>query len=234
MSSLDKLKELKVMVGIPSTGNWPEPFAMSLVGMMGFVASRQIGDYRAQGVQIASIVGSMLQNSRLDMLKGALGTKSSHLMFVDSDQTFPRDTLHRLIKADKDVVAANIATKRIPAQPTAKKKGSNPGIGENIYTTPESTGLEQCWRVGTGLILIKRKVLLEIGLNVFCPRWEEKEEKYTGEDWPFMEAIEKAGFDIWIDHDLSKLVGHVGSLIYTHDYVTEEKEETPQLEIVRG
>ena len=56
------------------------------------------------------------------------------------------------------------------------------------------------------------------------------------------EAIQKAGFDIWIDHGLSQVVGHMGDLEFTHDLVgevlpvEEQQEEKPEsrIELVAG
>ena len=45
--------------------------------------------------------------------------------------------------------------------------------------------------------------------------------RYQGEDWAFCEACEKAGIPIFIDHDVSKLVGHVGNYEYTTAVIGE-------------
>jgi hypothetical protein len=42
---------------------------------------------------------------------------------------------------------------------------------------------------------------------------------YQGEDWNMCEALEKAGVPIYVDHDLSKRIGHVGTFKYTHEVV---------------
>jgi len=44
---------------------------------------------------------------------------------------------------------------------------------------------------------------------------------YQGEDWSLCNALHELGFKIWIDHDLSKEVGHLGEFEYTHDVVGE-------------
>jgi hypothetical protein len=45
--------------------------------------------------------------------------------------------------------------------------------------------------------------------------------RYQGEDWNFCQACEKAGINLYIDHDVSKLVGHVGLYEYTTAVVGE-------------
>lgn len=223
MSSLDHLKQLQVLIAVPSNGLWQDKFGVSLVSLMSHFLTHKLGNYKSQSARLASIAGSILSNQRMDAMLGAASAKSiSHLLFVDSDQTFPMDMLQRLVLRDEDVVAANIATKKIPAQPTAMNRD---GEGwKPVYTTEESTGLEKVDRIGCGVMLIKRKVFQAIveddnASEAFCVKWVPKVRKYQGEDWALCELIEKLGFNIFIDHDLSQEIGHVGNFVYTHEVV---------------
>lgn len=222
MNALDRFKRVHVLVGIPSSMDlWHEKFCMSLVNLMTHFMEHPLGKYREQSVRPASVRGSMLSNLRLNIVKHAIESKSTHLLFVDTDQTFPKDTLHRLIQHDKDVVACNIATKTIPAQPTARTFNPNrPMHGDLVYNQP-GKGLQKVWRVGTGVMLIKMGVFQKIGLNVWGMPWQEDAQKYQGEDWSFVEACEKAGIDVFVDHDLSEQVKHWGLYGFDHDVVGE-------------
>jgi hypothetical protein len=40
-----------------------------------------------------------------------------------------------------------------------------------------------------------------------------------GEDWYFVKKLSEAGADIWIDHDLSRQIGHVGDFVYGHPHI---------------
>lgn len=222
MGALDKFKRVEVLVGIPSLMDlWHEKFAMSLVNMVSHFHAVPLGDFRKQSVRPASVRSSILPNARLDLVKHAIASDCTHLLFIDTDQTFPKDTLHRLIKADKDVIACNIATKQVPSQPTARSY--NPQklqSGDRVYNEP-GKGLQKVWRVGTGVMLIKLKVFEKTGLNVWSMPWQESAQKYQGEDWSFVEACEKAGIDVWIDHDLSEEIKHWGLFGYDHNVVGE-------------
>lgn len=235
MSALDKYKEIKVLIGVPTTGGWHEKMGMSLLGMVSHFMQYPLGEFKKQSIAPMSIRGSILANKRVDAVKQMMDTKCSHLLFVDTDQTFPKTTLHRLLSHDVDVVAANIAVKRLPSLPTARgwpAEGKTWREAPLVYTDEESTGLEKVARIGCGIILIKRKVFEATGLNIFNQPWIEEVQKYEGEDWDMCEKIHAAGFDIWIDHDLSKVVGHIGDLEYTHDLVGEvasPQEEAGQI-----
>jgi hypothetical protein len=61
----------------------------------------------------------------------------------------------------------------------------------------------------------------KIGMGVWDMKYLPEAGTYQGEDWTFCEACEKADIPLYIDHDVSKLVGHVGNFEFTHDYVGE-------------
>lgn len=208
----------RLLVGVPSGGTWDARFGVDLVNLVSAFTSKRVADYSSQSVRVANVRSSILPNNRLNLVKAALAGGMSHLLFIDSDQTFPADLPHRLAKHHKMIVAANCVTKQIPASPTARAKVDDPR-GRPVYTDPESTGLEQIWRIGTGVMLINLRVFEKIGLGVWHMKYLPQEETYQGEDWTFCEACEAADIPLYIDHDVSKLVGHVGSYEFTHDVV---------------
>ena len=213
----------RCVVGVPSGQSWNAQFGVDLVNLMIGVGQKPIPGYKGLDVRLANVRSSILSKNRMDLVKSAKALKATHLLFIDSDQTFPAYLLHKLAAHGKLVVAANCVTKQIPACPTARAKSANPK-GEVVYTDPHSTGLEQVWRVGTGVMLINMKVFDKIGMGVWDMKYLPEEETYQGEDWTFCEACEKAGIPIWIDHDVSKMVGHVGNYEFTHDVVGMLKE----------
>ena len=42
---------------------------------------------------------------------------------------------------------------------------------------------------------------------------------FKGEDWYFCEKLEAAGIPIFVDHEASSFIGHIGNKVYTHDDV---------------
>lgn len=235
MSSLDKYKEVKVLVAVPSTGGWHEQMGMSLLAMCTHFMTHSLGEFKKQSIVPMSVRGSILSNKRLAAVKQMQALKCSHVLFIDTDQTFPKTTLHQLLSHEKEVVAANIAVKRIPSLPTARgwpEEGESWLDAPLIYTDEESSGLQKVARIGCGIMLIEKKVFDVTGLNVFEQPWKEDLQKYQGEDWTMCEAFEKAGFDIWIDHELSNVVGHIGDFEFTHEVVGSVEE--PALKVAYG
>lgn len=214
-------KELRLLIAVPSTQQWEADFGMSLVFMTNFLASHSVPGFASMTFRVHNKRGSILAQMRQSIIEDAIKNKATHVLFIDSDQTFPRDLVHRLIAHKKHIVAANIATKKIPPDPTARARGKE-HFGELVYTTPESTGLQEVWRVGTGVMLIDLNCFKRAELKEgpwFSQHWNEETGHYVGEDWAFCERLEKAGVKIYIDHDVSKEVGHLGKLNYGHDMI---------------
>lgn len=213
-------KRLKVAVGIPTRGMWVDKFGMSLLGLLTYFHNNPVVGYKKQEIHVLNIRGSILPNQRVDIFKKALEIEATHVLFLDDDQVFPAQTLHRMLSHKKEIVAANIAVKQYPSNPTARAFNPNdPARGTPVFTDEGSTGLEEVWRVGTGIMLIDIRVIQRTGLNVFNMAWQEEHQKYRGEDWDFCEAFQKHGYSVFVDHDLSARVGHVGPFEYTHDFV---------------
>ncbi len=141
--NLDRFKNLKVAIGIPSNGYWLTDFATNYCNMIVYFQSHKVGDYKSQFLQTISTKGSILPKSRREIVKIALEMKANYLLWLDTDHTFPRNMLHRLINHNKDVVGANCVTKCIPAYPTAryKPKGDDPvqGLGMLAFIISPTT-----------------------------------------------------------------------------------------------
>lgn len=225
--TLQKLHKLNVLVAIPSTGVWLSDFGHCLCNLLTAFHTHRVGQYKGQTLTITGVKGSILPKSRLHALREARKRNADYLLFIDTDQTFPNSTIHQLISRDVDVVAANIATKTYPASPTARNRNASGGW-DPVYTDPESTGIEKVDRIGTGVMLLSKKVIKALPDNCFDIFFREQEQEYQGEDWTLGDYLEKLGFPIYIDHDLSKRIGHVGNFTYTHEFVGHIVDELPK------
>lgn len=212
--------DLRLFIGIPSGETWHRLFGMSLALTMGHMYGCGVKGFDGIEVKIDNARGSILSRSRERIVEHALSWKASHLLFLDSDMVFPFDTVSRLVSWRKWVVAANCATKMLPASPTARRANNKHG-GTPVFTDPDSSGLEKVWRVGTGVMMIDLKVFTKIKKPWFPITYRPEVNDYEGEDWAFCSALEKAGIALYVDHDLSKHVGHVGEFTYTHEYIGE-------------
>jgi hypothetical protein len=208
------MKNPLIMIGIPSTSDWKADFAMSMLGLVASAQQPLANGGKIGMLRFHNAKGSILPKSRELLAETAIREGATHLLFVDSDMTFPPFTLHQLLRHEKSVVAANCVTKVLPALPTARQFKIGVPAGE-LVDSRERRGLSKVWRVGTGVMLVETAVLKQLPKPWFPITWNPDNNDYVGEDWNFCRACEEAGIDIWIDNELSKHIGHIGAYTFT-------------------
>lgn len=213
------MRDLRLVIGIPSGTDWKADFGMSLAGLVADFSS-PIPGASSQMLRVHNVKGSILSRSRQKLISDAIKGKATHVLFIDSDMIFPSTLFRELFRHMKPVVAANCATKMLPSSPTARLRGDKLA-GVPLYTDEDSTGLVEVWRVGTGVMLIDLEIFANLPGPWFDIRWEEQLNDYVGEDWTFCEKLEKAKIPIYVDQDVSKEIGHIGALTYRHAFVGE-------------
>jgi len=140
--------------------------------------------------------GTLLPNQRTQLTKKVLESLFSHILFIDSDMRFPEDTVMRLLAHGKEIVGANCKQRQADLTTT--------GIDSE-----GKTGLEEVEKIGFGVTLIDTRVFTKIAEPWFATPFDG--EQFVGEDIFFCHKAKEAGLQIFVDHDLSKEVGHVGS-----------------------
>jgi hypothetical protein len=200
-------------------------FTYDLVNM---VANHTLNTNDAISLKISQ--GTLIANQRAELCLDAMREKCTHVLFIDSDMRFPHDMIERLLQHDLDIVATNCARRRMPTGPTAQIYKEN-GERELVYTMPESTGLQEVGSVGMGVMLIKANVFAKLAEPWFETPWRHDKRGYIGEDVFFCKKAREAGFKIWIDHDVSKEIGHIGMFEFKHDHtwVMREVQETEKV-----
>jgi hypothetical protein len=201
-------REIRVAICVPAGESVRAEFAFSLASMM----------MRADGEHVPGLVGigihtyrsSLLPDSRNILAAQALEANYTHVLWIDSDMTFPHDALARLLRHDVDCVGVNASRKQLPIVTTAE---TSPG--ERLLTLEESSGLEKVHRMGLGMMLVTTDALRKIRKRpLFAFEWVGGKGVHRGEDYFFCAKLRKAGITLYVDHDLSKNVGHVGGMVY--------------------
>ncbi len=196
---------------IPSYHTWESRMALSFAGMCARMAADKI-EFTTINMQL-----SILPEARQKLLQEAINTGHSHAMFIDSDMVFPTDTCHRLFEAQKPIVATNYVVKCIPSRFTAI------GLDGKHTDSRNKTGLEQVSRMSLGLSLINLEAIKDLPHPWFTFPWLG--EYHGGEDYWFCDKAKEQGIDMWIDHDLSKEIGHVGMYNYSIRDVYDNPKE---------
>lgn len=219
-----KKRYLTVVLAVPSGEMLHTRFAMSLVNLITYIATQDARGYAGISAFVVNKRGSILPNLRWQVVKDARKVKADYILWLDSDHTFPADILHRLLQHREDVVAVNCVTKSVPAYPTARQLDKEDVKGQPVFTFEDSTGLEKVWRVGFGMTLMSRRAFEALPGDAFEMNYMPETDSYRGEDWRAFEALERQGFNIYVDHDLSKECSHVGMMDYNHTLTMPEME----------
>lgn len=147
--------------------------------------------------------GTLLCNQRENLVREALKAGASHILFIDSDMRFPKDTVSRLLSHDKDIIGANCVDRK-NGTPTASKDKVH-------FSSKNMKGIDEMDCLGFGVTLIKKEVF-EMPEPWFATPYDG--ERFVGEDIFFCHKAKENGFKIWIDHDLSQEVKHIGTKEY--------------------
>lgn len=140
--------------------------------------------------------------------KHASGIKATHILFIDSDMRFPPDTLERLLAHKKDIIGCN-ARSRTEDTWVARKD-------DKSISSEGRKGIQEVDTLGFGIILIDLKVftskLRAVPPNCFAQPFNNYNGLFVGEDIYFCTVARDKGWKIWVDHDLSQEVKHIGQV----------------------
>lgn len=209
------MKEKKIAICIPSKDTWKADFGISFtIACVAFGKMTEALDNEIINLRFCHIKSSLLAESRNNLVKQAIDTNCTHILFIDDDMLIPQETIYQLFKHDLDIVGANCATKVIPSLPTARNNK------EHVFTRKNSTGLEKVNRLGTGVLMVKTEVFEDIEYPYFaCPPDPDYNNAPMGEDIYFIKKAQAKGYEVFIDHDISKKVFHIGDYWYSHEDV---------------
>jgi hypothetical protein len=155
-------------------------------------------------------MGSEVAMQRQQLVDQALDTSCTHIMWIDSDMKFPPNTLNMLLSYKKDIVAGNYATRVPPHRPVAFTDPNN--LDSRCFS---GTGLEEVWAVGSGMMLVNRKVYEKIPRPHYKIEYDENYTSLVGEDVYFCNNAHKYGYTVFVDHVISDKIAHVGTRAFT-------------------
>lgn len=146
----------------------------------------------------AALSGAFISRGRNQLVAAFLAGQGSHLWFVDSDIGFSRDTLDKLLAADRPIVAAlyyslanGVPFPVVVAAPDSKAQG-----------LPTKGLMMAGSGVGMGCTLIRREVLEALGVRDLWPFSESVQfDTYLSEDITFCLRARELGFESWVNVD---------------------------------
>lgn len=203
------MPDIRLVIAIPTAGMVRMGFAYSLAGMVASLATRRVPTVpEAQiDVKLDVVESSNWITNREQLAKRALDANMTHLMFLDDDMTFEPTLLETMLGRRHDVVCTNYLIKTIPATDFVAV-----GLdGKRVPTMKDSTGIVPIAYSGFGASVFSTEVFRKVPQPWFQPDFDLVTSSYTTEDNPFYRKAREAGYTIYLDHDASKQIAHVGS-----------------------
>jgi hypothetical protein len=197
----------KVAICVLTRGICNSGFAFDLANLVGYATATlvQVG----VDLGLTFYMTTYVQTGRSECMRTVLQDPAvTHLLWLDDDMRFPKNTLERLLMHEEPVVGANYVSRLPPYNTVAIKSRDR---GERLNTMPDSTGLEEVDALGFGVCLVARPVLEKIPYPWSDTVFREKEQDWIGDDVYFFDKVRAHGFTVYADHDLSKEVRHCGS-----------------------
>lgn len=224
MSKIDK--GFRVAICVPVRDTVDSHFAYDLSRLTGYCGVAMIPNVLST-LNVFFSEGTLIAPQRQDLVERALEANCTHILWLDADMRFPKDTLSRLLAHNKHAVGANYTARRYPHGPTAFASITEeeaPSV-KRLYTRKDSKGLQQVPAMGLGVILTQIEVFTRMERPWFVVGYSPRDDGSQGEDIFFgLKMHRETDLQMYVDHDLSREVRHVGRLEYCVEH-SEEFEE---------
>ena len=179
---------------------------------------------KPQDVMYGIHKGSLIYDSRNQLLEAAKENKADRLLWLDSDMEIPMDAMRKLsedLDAGYEIVSGLYHKRKSPYSPVIYKECRLDKIGEslipvaNAYLDYPKDEIFEVDAFGFGCVMMSmeavRKVLGRFGMMPFMPVGG------FGEDLSFCLRAREAGVKLWCDSRVK--CGHIGYKTFTaQDY----------------
>jgi len=206
IGKMSNLPKKKILIGIPTANNIEATTFKSIYDLI-------IPD--GYEVDFQYFFGYQVDQVR-NLIADWVTKGYDYLFSVDSDISFSRDTLAKLLAHDKDVVCG-LYIQRIPGTHTLEVYESIPNGGmTNIPVEKLSPNrLYEIAGCGFGCTLVKKKVIVDIGYPQFQYFSAIDHKDTISEDVTFCTKATAKGFKIWADTSI--LCHHTGKFTFEVD-----------------
>jgi hypothetical protein len=214
---------MKVAICVPCRDEVMSGFCFDLARLVGYEAKRGQNE-----IQLLQMPGTLIFTQREKLAQEALEWGADQVLWIDSDQRFPADTLEILQARQVPICGVNATTRREPILPTAlnlkierEMLNGKPGEPKQVWHKVESRGkkgVEQVTAVGFAVTLVNREVFEKIPRPWFDVIWTDHG-NVIGEDVTFCVRCMENDIPVFVDHELSMHIGHIGVKTFGWDDV---------------
>lgn len=203
---------MKLLIAANSNRAICPSFVVALINLFNRLNKIGVNGQPCEVVMHLQSNSSLLSAARQNALDSAIKDSCTHLLMLDDDMVFPGDVVDTFVSRDVDFIAANYVTKGLDSKPTAMGDG-----GKRVHSLGK-TGVEEVGWVGLGCCLLRLSDAVKaIKRPHFECVWLEETQTYLGEDFYFAEKLRFGDVKLWVDHDVSQKIGHVGDYTYREE-----------------
>lgn len=192
----------KILVGIP-TNKYIEPETLKSLWDLTVPEEYELDFQYFYGYQIDQIRNLIAEWAK----------RYDYLFSVDSDIVLPKDTLVKMLEADKDIISG-LYIQRIPDRHTLEVYMDTPngGCGNIPYELIKDRGVVEIAACGMGCSLIKGDVFRKLDYPHFVYKSAIDHKDTVSEDVYFCMKARAAGFKVWADASI--MCDHKGSTYF--------------------
>lgn len=219
---------LRILIAIPTHATCTSLFTYDLSQLCLHTAAALPPD-EGHSINTVMVTHTYIHRARQDLAEFAIASGATHVLWLDSDMRFPRDTIERLLAhMDKRrIVGVNYSTRSVPADFVAIKHlpVDEKDVGLKLITREDSTGLEEVDAMGFGVVMMPVSVFNEFPDPATDPWFWFRMGSFgnhVGEDVHFFQLAASKGIKSYVDHDLSKECAHVGELEFLLSHAETE------------
>jgi len=172
----------------------------------------------ANGIKIncAFNIGSVITIARRNLTDIFLKSDFEYAWWVDSDMKFPIDAPIKLLKRGVPLVGANYRRRRFP-NPGFTGMMGQPGGFTELVTDDNSPAMQEVDVLPHGMVMVHRSVYEKIPQPHYLQEFVPEMNLEIGEDIYFCRKAKENGIPVWVDHELSREIAHIGIFHFNYN-----------------
>lgn len=163
---------------------------------------------------------------QVDQIRNLIAEWAKHydyLLSVDSDIVLPRDTLLKMLSADKDIITGLYIQRKVTEQTLEVYMRDGPAVVNIPYSLIENLPVVEVEACGMGCALIKSEVFRKMEYPHFYYKSAIDHANTVSEDIYFCLKAKDLGFTVWADPSIK--CDHIGTTVFSLDTAAEKNIE---------
>lgn len=200
---------MRLLIAVLSNRDHKPSFTISIANLNAYLAVRGREFGLIQHLLMIKENVPFLAQGRQDMMDYALQNGFTHILCIDDDSKFSHTAAETLICRNVQAIGANFVHKDI-----TERRFTAIDFNYTRIDSRGKSGIQEVLQIGFGMFLLDLSVLSKLERPYFQTIWNPETEAITAEDVYFCRKLKSVGIKIYVDHDVSQNVGHIGNMNY--------------------